>query len=137
MTKNVSDEMCACFKSIVKRHAATIPDSQYAEYLAQSENNDSVYPNCNVYQGYGSRVSRDELVDKAFSVSGIRPTKYFSVTLAHSHEVIEYVRLSRGNSESATPVYFFSKMGMYAAALTERCQVVEVWLSWPAYPRGW
>lgn len=137
MKKNVSDEMCARFKSLVKHHIATIPDSQYAEYLAQSKNDDSVYPNSDVYRGYGSRVSRDALVDMAFSISDIRPTAYFSVMLAHPHEIIEFVQLFRDNSESVTPVYFFPEMGVYAAALTESSRVLEVWLSWPAYPRGW
>ncbi|WP_323946896.1 hypothetical protein [Aeromonas hydrophila] len=121
------------FKKAVKEHVVSIDGEQYQAYIEQGRKGVSLYPSMPVYRGYGGRRSRFALVDMAISESGISAEKYFSELLKRKHVVVGH--LSSEAFPSGGPVYFFPDMGVYATA--DNLNVIEVWLSWPAYPKGW
>ncbi len=121
------------FKKVVKDHVVDIDGLQYAAYIEQGCKGESLYPSIPAYRNYGRNHSRIALVDMAMSESGVGSEKYFDEMLKRKHMVVGH--LGSEILPSGGPVYFFPEMGVYATA--DSLNVIEVWLSWPAYPKGW
>jgi len=124
------------FLDVVKAHVMGVEDEQYRAYLHQGAVGVSLYPSSDAFRGFGEGVTRPELVDKAIAESSMSPREYFGQMLTRPHDVVAYIDEDREVRMVSQPVYFFPEMGVYATRNGDE-EVLEVWLSWPAYPKGW
>ena len=114
------------FRETVISHVATLTNEQFVEYTRHGEDAVLVASAADTYFGVGAQDSRAGHVDNALHESYQAPSEYFNTMLEEQYEIV-------GHAPNA--VYFFPAMGVYAMGLDD--SVLDVWLSWPAYPRRW
>lgn len=114
------------FQKVVLEHVAYISDAEFLKYTQHQEGMPFAGPASDLYRGDASFSTRVDHVDNALYEGYQEPSEYFEAMLEKPHEII---------GKAPHSVYFFPTMGVYAMGLHD--SVLEVWLSHPAYPKGW